>query len=427
MKDRNRIMIGVAALGAVIAIVGVWIVPSLAAGPPAAANVLFVSNTSASGLTGPGALPGGPPGKVSSSLPTQIPPPQLVSGCANPAYTTIGAAVAAATAGQTIAVCPGVYDEDVVVSKQLTIEGVGGPIVDAQNLTNGVQVTASGSTIAGLTVSYAIGEGILVGGSAPVSNVTITGNTVTSNDQGNPTGEALGQGDLPASPYGECNASLAGPGDCGEGIHLLSAVNSTVTGNVVTANLGGILLTDENGPTDGNLIADNDVENNAYDCGITIASHRPAATGAGVYDNTVRDNKAIGNGVMAQGGGVLLATGVPGGAVYDNTVEGNFLSGNGLAGVTVHAHMAGENLNGNTIENNTIGTNNLDGDPDFGPDFGSGTTGVIVATGPSPISITVTGNQISFDQIGIATTSNVTLTSGPPANTFVGVTTQIQN
>ncbi len=169
---------------------------------------------------------------------------------------------------------------------------------------------------------------------------------------------------ISGSSYAQCNATLAppgppDPGDCGEGIHLISADNSTVSDNTVTGNSGGILLTDENGPAEGNLIASNNVFANSYDCGITIAGHHLGTTTngttwstvlpsvGGVFNNTVRDNQSTDNGVLGQGGGVLLATGTPGGAVYDNLVEGNFISGNGLAGVTVHSHSPGEDLSGN--------------------------------------------------------------------------------
>jgi parallel beta-helix repeat protein len=456
--------------------IGVGIGPSSAAPRPQRgwqAHVLYVSNTSGGGnadstLRGAGrwgAL--GPPSAVG------------IQGCASAPYTTISAAVAAASAGDTIAVCPGVYDEDVVVpvGKPLTIEGLGNPTIDAYHsatntsLNNGVQVLASNTTIEGFTVSYAEGEGILVGAcdedTAPTTtqgwaaciadsseptlqNVTIRNNTVTDNDRGNPTGAVLS-----TSTYSQCNGTPsppagttgppAAPGDCGEGIHLLSAVDSTIEDNVVTGNSGGILLTDENGPTDGNLITANDVSGNAYDCGITVAGHHvgiptlaagtvtgwstvPSAAG-GVFDNTISDNEATNNGVLGQGAGVLLATGAPGGAVYDNVVEGNSISGNGLAGVTVHSHSPGENLNGNTIRDNTIGTNDLDGDFDFGGNLPLGadvdalTTGVIVAdaTGNNPITITITNNRIENNQNGIWTTPLVTGTFA--SNAFFGVTT----
>ena len=374
----------------------------------------------------------------------------LFVGCGSGSYQTIGAAVLAASSGQTIFVCQGTYDENVVIpsSKQLAIRGIGVPVIDASGPGTGpypgVQVLSSGSEIVGLTIENAFGEGILVGfepGTAsgpPVSDVVILANTVVNNDQGNPTGLPL-----LSSSYGECAEKLQPapappiPGDCGEGIHLLSAVDSVVANNTVTGNSGGILLTDENGPTYGNLIKGNYVSNNQYDCGVTVAGHNIAAAG-GVHDNAIVDNTVTDNGVLGQGAGVVFASPVPGGAygtggaVYDNLVKGNYIWGNGLGGVTVHSHSTGQDLNGNVIRNNIIGTNNLAPDSDFafaGADFVDGqTTGIVIAT-LSDISITIQNNVIVDDTdgvwIGEVFGATVTAVGTAASNVFYGVTTPV--
>ncbi len=48
-----------------------------------------------------------------------------------------------------------------------------------------------------------------------------------------------------------------------------------------------------------------------------------------------------------------------------------------------------------------------------------------MATGGSPISITIEHNTIEYDTYGIWKTPNVSATTGPPPNTFIGVTTPI--
>lgn len=356
-------------------------------------------------------------------------------GCGHGAYATIGAAVSAASGGDTIKVCSGTYHELVTVpaGKPLTIEGSGHPVVDAAGLSDpatgqfsGVLVLASGSTIEGLTVENALGEGILVQGlAAPVTHVTIRGNRVTGNDLGNPTG-----GVITTSPYAECNQAGGVPGDCGEGIHLWAVADSAVTGNFVSRNSGGVLLTDETGPTHGNLIAFNDVSGNTFDCGVTLAGHNPAAApggvpapaAAGVYDNTVTHNVATGNGLSGEGSAFLMATPLPGGAVYDNTVAGNFASGNALAGVTVHMHTPGQYLNGNVVTGNVIATNNVNGDRDSAP-FDLVTTGVLVRA-VAPLSITVRNNVISHNTDGIWITPNVTV-AGAARNVFIAVSTPV--
>jgi hypothetical protein len=363
-------------------------------------------------------------------------PSILQVGCGGGSYQTIGAAVGAAVNGETIVVCRGTYPGGVVLSKTLSIVGVGNPEIDATGQNNGVQVLASGSKIQGFTVENALGEGILVGlGTAPVSNVTISGNTVTHNDQGNPTGAPI-----TTSSYPQCNANPATPtepGDCGEGMHLVNAFDSTVVGNKVVGNSGGILISDDTGATYGNLIEFNDVSGNALDCGITLASHTPEVFGGGVHDNTVLANQVTNNGVAAQGGGVLLASGVPGnipgipgtgGAVYNNLVKGNYLVGNGLGGVTLHSHTPGQNLNGNTITGNVIGTNNLSPDSDFGPHYFDGQTTGIIVTAVSNVTITIEHNLIfsNVNGVWLGQVGGPTISAtGIASNLFVNVTNPV--
>jgi parallel beta-helix repeat protein len=360
-----------------------------------------------------------------------LPPPTTLNvRCWPSGFSTIGAAVASARAGDVVRVCGGTYHEDVVLppSKPLTLEGVGNPVIDASGLDNGVTVLASYSVVEGFTVEQAIGEGILVQGAPglPVRGVTISGNSVQSNDRGNPTGAPQ-----TGSSYPECDGSAQAPGDCGEGIHLMVADDSSVVGNLVTGNSGGVLLTDEFGPTSGNTIASNNVFGNTLDCGITLAGHNPAAfaggqpqpTAGGVFSNRVLLNSVSDNGVAGQGAGVLMATPFPGGAVYNNLVQSNTIWGNGLAGVTVHSHAPGQDVNGNFIEGNRIGTNNLDGDPDFYPSVDPSTTGVIVAS-VAPLTIGIQNNIISSNVYGIWTMPAVTV-NGAGSNQFVQVTTPL--
>lgn len=341
------------------------------------------------------------------------------TSCASAGYLTISAAVAAAAPQSRIVVCRGVYGEDVTVSKPLELV-TDGATVNAAGLPNGFTIVAggAGSRIEGFKVENAVGEGILAVGT---SNVRITRNLVSGNDVGVTT----------PSTYAECVVSAQNPvPDCGEGIHLMSTSQSVVSGNVVVDNAGGILLTDEIGPADRNAIVHNRVANNTDDCGITLAGHNPAAAPngvpngsvAGVYDNLIADNVSVENGVKGQGGGLILASPVPGGGVYGNTVRGNLFRGNGLAGVTLHSHAPGQDLNGNRVIGNVFSTNNLDGDSDF-PVADSVTTGVFVGTA-GPLTITIEHNVISSNVDGIFLTGPVKA-GGLATNVFHGVTTNV--
>jgi nitrous oxidase accessory protein NosD len=321
-----------------------------------------------------------------------------------------------------VVACPGTYHGGVTVTKPLTLIGVGAT-VDATGSDNGIVVPVPGTAVEGFTVEGAIGEGILVVGRPghPVTHVTIKGNVVKGNDLGNPTGAPIS-----SSRYRECNATGHVPGDCGEGIHLMVAAYSVVSGNLVEGNSGGILVTDEFGPADHNVIEYNVVANNVLDCGITMPSHSTTAfvkgklvpAAGGVYDNLVEHNTVIGNGTKGQGAGVLLAAAAPGGADYANTIAYNTIEGNGQSGVTVHLHAPGQYLDGNVVEDNTIGVNDLAGDVDFSPPDHA-TTGVLVGA-VTPLTITVRANTISGDTYGIWYSAPVKVL-GASANTFQGV------
>jgi hypothetical protein len=318
--------------------------------------------------------------------------------CSTASYTTISAAVAAAAPGSHIVVCPGTYDEGVQIDKPLVLSGIDA-VIDAASASfgNGVQIVGpggSGSTVEGFKIEQAEFEGILVGTApvlpssidgapvtegSPVSHVRIAHNVLVNNGTGFGTGA------------GQCFSTPEAPGDCGETIHLVSVSDSIVEGNYVADNVGGILMTDEFGPTSHDLVRYNQSLSNTDDCGITLAGHNPAAvnpmtglpTGAaGVFDNLIEYNASNGNGVAGQGAGVLLGGGAPFAGVYDNVIRGNVAKGNGLSGVTIHQHLAGD-LNGNVIEGNLLVDDNLDGDFDFAT-HDTETTGVFVAAGAPP-------------------------------------------
>src|SRR6202007_3228838 len=94
------------------------------------------------------------------------------------------------------------------------------------------------------------------------------------------------KGVCPGQPPFETNEGF----DCGEGIHLSGVDHSIVANNLVENNSGGILLSDNPGAPHDNLVLANTVQNNPFDCGITLASHAlfntAPPTSAGVFHNT---------------------------------------------------------------------------------------------------------------------------------------------
>jgi hypothetical protein len=336
---------------------------------------------------------------------------KLPAVCTNAKFSNINAAIKVAAVGDTVTVCPGTYrgsasvtvkskggsikiTSGALIETRIHLYGMPGAVIDATGLVNAITLFgpgAAGASARGFTAENAMGEGILAAGT---SGVTIADNTVVHNDNG-----------TSKSPWPFCAANGNVPGDCGEGLGVLTTSYSVVKDNTIEFNSGGILVSDDLGPTSHNTIEGNLVEDNESDCGITIVGHNaggvnakgvPQPSAGGVYDNLVTSNVVISNGTTGEGGGILLA----GAASYNNTITDNQIAGNGLAGVTIHEHGFNA-LSGDVISGNWFGTNDITGDPGT-PD--QVTTGVFVER-DSPkfptVDITVKNNTIAWDVIGI--------------------------
>ncbi len=300
--------------------------------------------------------------------------------CVNPGgkagcKSTISAAVAAASPGDTIRVAQGTYKEQVTITKALTLKAdeFAQPVIDATGLPNGIlidgiskapQAGVGSVSVSGFKIHNANFEGILI---VNGSDVTIARNHVLDNNKA----LNVGAGMCPGIPAFETNEQM----DCGEGIHLMATDHSTILHNEVNDNSGGILTTDETGPSRGNLISNNYVHDNAYACGITMASHPPATSiipaakvSFGIFHNTVANNESAHNGLGAPGAGAgvgIFAPG-PGSTSTANVIINNNLHDNGLPGVTMHNHGSAAspappvNLNDNVIIGNKISGNAAD-------------------------------------------------------------------
>jgi len=364
--------------------------------------------------------------------------------CNRAGYATITSAVAAASAGDTVVVCPGTYTEDVVVAKRLNLVGRHATI-DAAGLENALQIVTSNVSVRGFVVRNANGEGILVGVDIPTDAPLLTSRVLTHVRIDHVAALNNNKG-FNGTENGNCKYA----GDCGGGIHLNVTAWSSVRDSVVKGNADGILLTDDYGPAYRNLIEGNWVSDNPTECGIVLPSHNPGAvtydqttmavTGrnpqvGGVYDNVVRGNVTIANGTTkappefgggGSGSGIGLFGSGPGTGVYDNLVVGNYVALNGMAGFSIHAHLpGGEDLNGNRVVYNYFGKNNLGGEGFDGPPGPSDfqTTGIAVYSAPT-VHMTISHNLIAHNEIGIWLSKTVTA-DGLASNAYVDVTTPV--
>jgi Right handed beta helix region len=311
------------------------------------------------------------------------------TSCKTAKYRDINTAIAAVSAGGTVIVCAGTYDEQVVITKPLTLIGRGATIsakgqkplkVGPETLPGSVGIGVLGTggvRVSGFRVTGAGFDAILVGAS---SHVVVSGNYL------------WGNGDVGVDVNGSSYTEV---------LRNYSAHNEG----------GGFLVADDIGPSSHNEIGWNTATGNPGGCGVIIGGHSTA----GVRSNLVIDNSLSYNGTLKSSGGgagVVIASEVPGETVANTIVEGNHIWGNGLAGVTVHAHDPNQDFNGTQIKGNWIGQNNTLGDP-IGlfastaknaknyavPD--TRTTGILAATASSVTGTLIANNHISNNHFGV--------------------------
>ena len=356
--------------------------------------------------------------------------------CVNPGgtagcYSTISAAVAKAAAGSVIQVAQGIYKESVTITQPLSLIGSNGySIIDATGQGVGIFINGMaaapnagvwGVVISGFTVKNANFEGILA---ANAGDITISGNTVTGNNRS----LNFSAGTCTGLPAFETNEGF----DCGEGVHLMAVNHSVVSGNTITNNAGGILISDETGVIYENLITGNSVTDNAYDCGITLASHAPAPNlpqglDYGIYHNTISHNVVNHNGAIGQGSGVGIYAPGPGATNSGNVVADNILNDNGIGGVTMHNHAAPGvggvpaqappvNFSDNQIVGNQISGNEADNDDPASP----GPTGISILSF-APVTGTLIANNTFKSEVADITFNAPSGTLGVHGNSFSGI------
>ena len=98
-------------------------------------------------------------------------------------FTVIQDAINNASVGDTILVHYGVYYENVVVNKLVTLRGIGQPVVNASGTGSAITLTAEGITLVGFTATYS-GSYPNAGIKVTSNNNTISGNNVSNNSFG---------------------------------------------------------------------------------------------------------------------------------------------------------------------------------------------------------------------------------------------------
>ena len=259
-------------------------------------------------------------------------------------YLTIQSAIDDANPGNEIHVDSGTYYENVNISKQLTLRGIGMPVVDAGGSGSAITLAADGIILegfaatggssyedgnftedAGIKVSSnyntLIGNIALNNGNSIMlfysSNNTLIGNNASNNSDGiyffNSNDNTLIGNNANSNRYG--------------GIHLWSSSNNIINNNIVSSNGWGIKLESSsmNNNLNNNIVGSNRA-------GISLS----VGCSGNFNNNTVTSNDVYGISVWAQSGG---------------NFNNNTISSNGGDGIDI-GDSGGSYFNDNTISSN---------------------------------------------------------------------------
>jgi parallel beta-helix repeat protein len=275
------------------------------------------ANPTPAPVTTPPPSPTPTPDATPSPTPTVTPTPattsvfyvattgsDTASGTSIAPWRTVGHAVAFAPAGSTIRIESGTYAPFSITRPSLTLENVTGAAVTISGGTTAIAITASDTTIRGLRVTGATGQGIWADGA---DNLVLSGLQVDHN---------IGHGiQVIRSSTIQIVNSTVSSNELSGVRELDGTTGGRYTGNTIadnghdgqSYNGDGLLLQGSGAYVANNLILRNG-DSNIYEHGIYAAS---VATGYVITNNTVRDNSA--SGIKASGSG----------SVTNNTISGS--------------------------------------------------------------------------------------------------------
>jgi len=277
---------------------------------------------------------------------------------------TIQQAIDNATAGDTIVVQPGVYNESIVVWKNLTLLSNDTAVIDALGAAVAVYITASGVIFDGFTVTNVTvtnGTGIVA---ENASDVQIISNTVELN-------VADGSG---IEVYNSSNAIVDGntvnvsAETWADGIGVFESENAQVTNNEVNVKatrevvgFGRVCISERSvwGWSDSpyRKLGTEDIEATDYEAE-TIGIYVNDSDNAEVGDNFVESTAICEGDDPANNTYNAYAVGMDIEGCDSSEVSGNHINSTGIA--TTNTYADGMYANGNEIlvEGNTINSNN---------------------------------------------------------------------
>jgi len=226
---------------------------------------------------------------------------QIITVGINGDYLTIQQAINVAKSGDTIQVHPKTYNENIVINKQITLNGSGfeDTIIDGGKNGNVIEITSDGVVL---------------------SNFTVRNSDVDDEDR--------------------------------SGIYLKKTSYCTIENNKLSSNFWGIYLEDEsnNNQITGNIISDNKIGINVKD----------DVTDAVIEYNTVSNNNRIGIIIEQSSKYNTIRNNTISSNTYDGISLGWYCDGNTITDNTISDNMKGIyifNSKSNTITGNEIKSN----------------------------------------------------------------------
>jgi len=185
-------------------------------------------------------------------------------------FSLIQEAIDAANPGDTIYVPSGIYHENVIIDKTLTLMGAdkSTTIIDGDKTGSVVTITANNVRIRGFTIRNGLGEGILISGfnQSIISDNAIIFNSFDGIYLENSTGNTINNNII-------SNNTLEGE-PAGGGIDLYYSNTNTISNNTITFQERGIWAeSSNNNIIYGNTILKNNVGVDLYLCSNNVFYH----------------------------------------------------------------------------------------------------------------------------------------------------------
>ncbi|UCB58245.1 MAG: right-handed parallel beta-helix repeat-containing protein [Thermoplasmatales archaeon] len=268
----------------------------------------------------------------------------IIYAITNKGQGEIQKAIDAASPGDTVEIPSGIYYENILIYKPITllgedpettiIDGGGGSKDGGLSAKNVVKITSNDVTISGFTIRNGEADGVVF----VSSNVAVTNNIITQN---NGTGI-------------RSSKSLE---------FILNETDNIIHGNTITNNTyGGIAVRFNNDLQ----ISNNDIQNNG-DVGIQVLD----SSNVTVSDNTVHHNHIAGIHIWLSRNCEVLdnsitdtmnvngwGTGIKLSTTVDSTVVNNQISDNEASGIILYGNSVRCTLEKNVVTHNCINTEN---------------------------------------------------------------------